>query len=470
MNNKSEKNLRRLTFSLCTGLFLAGIDMSVVNVMLPVLSKSFEVSIDAAAVIITVYVGIMAATQLFFGRCSDIFEAEGLFFTGIFIFTLSSFLCGISFKFHWLIISRVLQGLGGAMAAAASGAVILRNYPYDKIGSTLGLMMMSVGIGNACGPPIGGIILMHFSWHWIFIGQVPLGIISCILIGFRGFKRIDPEKSAKTGFDLAGTFISIAFLVLFLGFLSKLSTLRIKEPAIFVLFFGFTACGYIFYRHEKKYSFPLVRFSAFKDKVFKTAFFLKMLVLMIMQGWVIIFPFFMVRVWNLSTDRVGAVLMVLSAVMFLATPVAGKFADRSLEWKTIKTGFFLVFSGVVFSFFLGEKTSYFLLIFLMAVFGLGMSSYLVATSAVILKSAPKGEEGMFSAFNTLLMPIGSAVGSTVFSGLYITGTGFRDQFSGFQTALGGMVLISVIILLLLIRNPGHGGCPQKMMQGDIKNF
>jgi predicted MFS family arabinose efflux permease len=66
MNNKSEKNLKRITLSLCTGLFLAGIDMSVVNVMLPVLSNSFEVSIDAVAVIITVYVGIMAATQLFF--------------------------------------------------------------------------------------------------------------------------------------------------------------------------------------------------------------------------------------------------------------------------------------------------------------------------------------------------------------------------------------------------------------------
>jgi MFS family permease len=452
MNNKSEKNLKRITLSLCTGLFLAGIDMSVVNVMLPVLSNSFEVSIDAVAVIITVYVGIMAATQLFFGRCSDLFEAEGLFFAGIFIFTLSSFLCGISFHFHWLVISRILQGLGGAMAAAASGAVILRNFPYEKIGSTLGLMMMSVGIGNACGPPIGGILLMHFSWHWIFIGQVPLGILSCFLIGFKGFKKIDSQKNTKTGFDLKGTLISIVFLIFFLGFLSKLSTLQINNIKIFALFFGFILFAFIFYRHEKKYPFPLVRFSAFKDKIFKTAFFLKMFVLMIMQGWVIIFPFFMVRVWNLSTDKVGAVLMVLSAVMFLATPVTGKFADKSLEWKTIQAGFFLVFSGIIFSFFLGEKTSYFLLICLMAVFGLGMSSFLVASSAVILKSAPKGEEGMFSAFNTLLMPIGSAVGSTVFSGLYITGTKFGSQFFGFRAALAGMIFISLVISLILILN------------------
>jgi EmrB/QacA subfamily drug resistance transporter len=449
MNKTRPKNLKKITASLIAGLFLAGIDMSVVNVMLPVLSKSFQVSIDAAAVIITVYVGIMAATQLFFGRCSDIFEAEGLFFTGILIFTFSSFLCAISFEFHWLILSRILQGLGGAMAAAASGAVILRNYPHEKIGSTIGLMMMAVGIGNACGPPLGGIMLMHFSWHWIFAAQVPIGILSCVLIGFKGFKKINSDKNVQKGFDLKGTFLSMALLVFFLGFLFKLSALDIKNFYTFVLMSGFILSGFAFYMHEKKYPYPLVRFSVFKEKIFKNAFFLKLFILMIMQGWVIIFPFFMVKVWNLETDKVGAVLMILSAVMFAATPVAGKLSDRAVEWKVMNFGFFLVICALLSSFMLKNEPSFFVLIPLMAFFGLGMSSFLVASSSIILKSAPKGEEGMFSGFNTLLMPIGSAIGSTLFSGLYMTGTNYGGQFFGFRTAVSGMSCIGLIIFIIL---------------------
>lgn len=449
MTQNNPESLKKLTASLIAGLFLAGIDMSVVNVMLPVLSESFQVSIDAAAVIITVYVGIMAATQLFFGRCSDIYEAEGLFFTGILFFTFSSFLCAVSFEFHWLILSRILQGLGGAMAAAASGAVILRNYPHEKIGSTLGLMMMAVGIGNACGPPLGGIMLMHFSWHWIFAAQVPIGVLSCFLIGFKGFKKINSDKNIQKGFDLKGTCLSIVLLVFFLGFLFKLSALDIKNFYTFALMSGFILSGFAFYRHEKKYPFPLVRLSVFKEKIFKNAFFLKLFILMIMQGWVIIFPFFMVKIWNLETDKVGAVLMILSAVMFAATPVAGKLSDREFEWKVMNFGFLLVICAVFSSFMLNNEPSFFLLIPLMAVFGLGMSSFLVASSSIILKSAPKGEEGMFSAFNTLLMPIGSATGSTLFSGLYMTGTNYGGQFLGFRTALSGMSCIGLIIFIIL---------------------
>jgi MFS family permease len=310
-------------------------------------------------------------------------------------------------------------------------------------------MMMAVGIGNACGPPLGGIMLMHFSWHWIFAAQVPIGILSCVLIGFKGFKKINSDKNVQKGFDLKGTFLSMALLVFFLGFLFKLSALDIKNFYTFVLMSGFILSGFAFYMHEKKYPYPLVRFSVFKEKIFKNAFFLKLFILMIMQGWVIIFPFFMVKVWNLETDKVGAVLMILSAVMFAATPVAGKLSDRAVEWKVMNFGFFLVICALLSSFMLKNEPSFFVLIPLMAFFGLGMSSFLVASSSIILKSAPKGEEGMFSGFNTLLMPIGSAIGSTLFSGLYMTGTNYGGQFFGFRTAVSGMSCIGLIIFIIL---------------------
>jgi MFS family permease len=352
---KNKLELIKITASILSSIFLAGVDMSVVNIILPSLSNSMNITVDQTAVIVTVYVSMMAATLMFFGRCSDVWPAENLFFIGMLLFTASLFLCGMSTGFYQLVISRGIQGLGAAMAASSSGAVIIRHYPKEKLGMILGFMMMTVGIGNACGPLLGGLLVKYFSWHWIFILQIPVGVLSCFLMGFKGFSVKNRLTERIRELDWQGTLASIAGLPFFLAFLAETTDARWSGSRIYMYLLGFIICALLFVRSENTHPNPLVRFSAFRRPRLSIAVASKALIFVVMQGWLMVFPFFLIQVCRFDSGRVGLIFMIFSLGMLLTTPVAGRIVDKGYAWHIMVLGVFLVGSAIIGAFFLNVR-------------------------------------------------------------------------------------------------------------------
>lgn len=192
--------------------FMAVLDATIVNTALPKVMSSFGISVEVAQWILTAYMLAYAIMLPTSGWIADRFGYKRTYATGLFVFTLFSFLCGISWNEYSLIAMRIGQGLGGGLLQPIGMAVILREFPYEKRGLALGFWSIAAAASVSLGPMLGGYLVDNFDWHIIFTINVPVGIF-CLLATW----IIQREYKARQNhpFDFVG-FLSVA---VFLGFL-----------------------------------------------------------------------------------------------------------------------------------------------------------------------------------------------------------------------------------------------------------
>jgi len=161
--------------------FMATLDSSIVNVALPKMAKSLSVSTESIAWVVSSYLIVISASILIFGRLGDMKGKTNIFHIGVVIFTFGSLLCGISHSFIILIIARSLQAIGAAATMANNQGIITQVFPSNERGKALGISGAFVALGSLTGPPIGGFIITHFSWEYIFLINIPIGIFVFLL-------------------------------------------------------------------------------------------------------------------------------------------------------------------------------------------------------------------------------------------------------------------------------------------------
>ncbi len=219
MPPRSKTQLRLLTASLGLALFVMGLDAGVVNVILPELQSVFGTTVSRAMMLATVSMTAMAAFQLTFGRIADLINPLAVFLGGIACFFLGSLGCVVSESITHLLIGRGVQGLGGAMLGASFGAIVLRMMPREKTGGIIGLMVMVMSLGSITGPPLGGFLAQHLSWHWVFAINLPICLLAALPLvallrddlGKRG-KRDRPTTSFRN-MDPVGAVLSIVIIL-----------------------------------------------------------------------------------------------------------------------------------------------------------------------------------------------------------------------------------------------------------------
>lgn len=179
-------------------LVMTVLDVTLVNVALPVMAEKFGVSDSYAVWIVTIYQ--LAITMLLpLSSAGDLFSYRRNFLTGVVIFTSASALCAASGSFTMILISRTLQGVGAACVMSVNIALTRLIYPRHILGRGLALNAIVIAIATAAGPTIAGSILSVASWHWLFIINVPFGI-TAFFIG-RKLLPHNPPKEYKPKFD-----------------------------------------------------------------------------------------------------------------------------------------------------------------------------------------------------------------------------------------------------------------------------
>ena len=161
--------------------FMSTLDGSIVNVALPVMAQKLSVSMASIEWVVTSYLIVIVGTILIFGRLADIIGKTTVFKLGIIIFTIGSLTCGLSNSLIMLVFSRGLQAIGAAGTMATSQGIITHVFPSNERGRALGLNGTFVALGAMIGPPIGGIIVSILNWQYIFLINVPIGILAFIL-------------------------------------------------------------------------------------------------------------------------------------------------------------------------------------------------------------------------------------------------------------------------------------------------
>src|SRR5262249_22901978 len=160
------------------GVIMATLDASVVNIALPTLQRAFDARLSTVEWVALAYSLTLTGLLLAAGRLADARGRRGTYGAGLGLFTLASLLCGLAPTVHALIGLRVLQGVGAALVSANGSALLVQAFPLAERGRALGAFGAMVGIGLAVGPPLGGLLVAHASWRWIFFVNLPLGLVT----------------------------------------------------------------------------------------------------------------------------------------------------------------------------------------------------------------------------------------------------------------------------------------------------
>ena len=184
--------------------FMDGLDSSIISTSLPQMANSFGVSPPQMSAAITSYLISLAIFIPISGWIADRFGARQVFCAAIVFFTLGSVLCGLSNTLQALVLSRIVQGFGGAMMTPVGRLILTRTFPKDQLMKAMGYYMLPGMVGPTMGPLVGGFITTNFTWHWNFFINVPIGALG-IILGLRYIPEIRLAQSTK--FDLPGFLI-----------------------------------------------------------------------------------------------------------------------------------------------------------------------------------------------------------------------------------------------------------------------
>ena len=309
-----------------TGLFMALLDITVVNITIPTLEEELDAPVDTVSWVLNSYNIIFAVVLVSMGRLADQFGRKRFFLIGLGIFTLGSLLCGIAGSIDQLIVFRTIQGFGAGVLSPLALALTVMIFPPNQRGLALALLAVVANAAAAIGPPLGGVLLEIGSWHWIFLLNVPIGVIGIIMAA-----RVMPETydtAATRQIDLVGmVLLGIAVFAVALGLVeandegwgSPLILGLFAACAVFTVAFGFSQR---YGRH------PMLTADLVRNRQFVGANITFLFVGIGLMGQVFIAVLLLTTLWGYSALEAAIALLPVAGGGLVVAPVVGRIADR----------------------------------------------------------------------------------------------------------------------------------------------
>jgi len=387
-----------VTLNISIGIFMSTLDASVVNISLPTIVQSLNTNLKAVAWVVTAYLIIITGCLLLMGRLSDLFGQRRVYLIGFLIFTIGSALCGFSPTIHFLIGSRMIQGLGASALMAIGPAIITTAFPEEDRGKALGIIGSIVSVGFITGPLLGGFLVEHLGWRSIFFVNLPVGIIGTYL------SSIILERSGPAGkvqLDLRGAFLLFFFITSLLLYLNRMGL-----PWLFISVFCFGSLIFI----EHRSSFPLVDLHIFRRRPFIFSVGTSLLSFWMNGAHNFVLPFFLQNILQYPPSKVGMLIFPIALTVMVIAPLGGRFSDRFGARIPATIGLILT-SLTIFSFtFLEGSGSEYPILLRQVVLGIGIGLFNPANNSAIIGSLPKEKVGLASSFLALSRNLGIVIG------------------------------------------------------------
>jgi DHA2 family metal-tetracycline-proton antiporter-like MFS transporter len=321
---------RWITISVAFAAFMVVLDDYIVNISLPTIAHYFNVSTGSVVYVTLAYLLVLSSTLPIFGKLGDRFGFKRIFILGFCLFVVGSFFCGISPSLGLLVGSRCIQGLGGAILYGVGTAIIARYLPEHRKGWAFGILSLCSGLGIALGAPLGGFITAWLSWHWVFLVNVPVGIIAAI-VSIRVLPQDKPPAVGKepgARFDLPGALLSFFGIALLVYAINRGQESGWTSPLILSLFAAAALLLTIFFIWEKKCPEPMLDLSLFQLRIFKYATLAMFAAFALYAGNNFLMPFYLMLVKGLTPNVAGLVIMTYSVVYVVAAPLMGRLSDK----------------------------------------------------------------------------------------------------------------------------------------------
>jgi len=432
----SSRRLGLILGLLVTAQFVVVLDFSIVQIALPTIRTDFQVSLADLQWIVSAYGLSFAGFLLLSGRASDIYGRKTLFVTGLVVFSLSSLAGGMAASELTLIASRVVQGIGAALASATGLAMIVRVFsPLGKLNQVLGIFTAVGASGFSAGIVLGGFLTEALGWRWIFFVNVPIGIVTSVLaIKFLPDAR-GPRKE-KGRLDLPGAVSVTAGLMLLVYGLTDIGNGNISYLTYVVLFLSAAVLA-SFLAIEHYSAAPLMPLGFLRRR---TIFFANATAVLAYASFVLMI-FLMttyLQVLRSYSPFDSAAALLPGSLLFLC--VGGFLAPRlvkRLGAKLVLVGAMVfILSGMLLFAQVSTSSSYFTVILpaqLIAVLGGSLAA--TASNIAALGGAKPGEEGLASGLINTSRQVGGPVGISV----SVTVIGIMTQGLGVSAPIGEVI-------------------------------
>jgi len=306
-------------------VFMATLDMSIVNVALPTLVDTLASDFATIQWVILSYILVIASLLLLVSRYGDLHDKKRVFSTGLALFILASLCCGLAPSVSWLIAFRAAQGIGAAMSQALGMAIVTQLAPPASRGRALGFIGGAVALGLMLGPPLGGLLIGLAGWRSMFLLNIPIGLVALYVVR-RHMPALPPVRAGER-FDVPGAIAASLTLGSYCLGMTLAQQNGLADPAALSLLALSLAGLAAFIRLERRAAFPMLDLSLFANPLVSLPLLMSVLVF-ITGASGFIMPFFLQTAQGRSVTEMGIIMMILPASMALTAPVSGALADR----------------------------------------------------------------------------------------------------------------------------------------------
>jgi EmrB/QacA subfamily drug resistance transporter len=399
-----------ILITLSLGFFMTLLDLTIVNIAIPSMITALDASLDEILWVVNAYVLVLAVLLITAGRLGDLRGQRKLFVAGVVVFTLASLACGLAPNPTLLIAFRAVQGVGAALLMPQTMAIIIGTFPAERRGTALGIWGAVAGLATVAGPTLGGVLVTWASWRWIFIVNVPIGVLVLVMT-FAFIPDARMERQHKL--DLVG--VGLATAGLFCLTFALIEGQRFSwNGGIIALFVAAAVLTVLFLMQQRRRqdAEPLVPFSLFRNRNFAVINVVASLVSVAILGFFLPVTIYLQSVLGYSAIKAGLILAPMSLIALLLAPTAGKMSDQIGGKYILMTGLALFGIGAaVLTLQAQPDSNWPSFLPAIAIMGLGMGGIWAPMATEAMRGVPPMLAGAAAGVNNTLRQVGSVVGS-----------------------------------------------------------
>lgn len=454
------RTARILPWLVAIAFFMQTLDGTILNTALPAMARDLAENPLRMQGVVIAYMLTVALLIPASGWIADRFGSRRIFVTAILLFSVGSLLCALSTSFNQLVASRVLQALGGALMLPVGRLVVLRAFPRSDFVRIMAFIALPGLVGPLLGPTLGGWLVEYASWHWIFLINLPVGVIGCIAA-----LRFMPDLKGpeRVRFDTLGFLLFGAAMVLVTIALEGLGQMHMSHARVMLLLFGGAACMAAYWLRAGRIDAPLFSPKLFHTRSFAVGIFGNLFARLGGGALPFLLPLLLQVALGYSPAQAGMSMIPLAlgamAVKSLAKPIIDHLGYRRLLiGNTLLLGCLIASLATI-----DGQTPTWLLLVHLGLIGMVNSMQFTAMNTVTLVGLSHADassgNSLLSVVVQLSMSLGVATAGALLGGFTVDDAQGSEVLRAFQLTflcVGGMAMLAAALFLQLEhRDPGH---------------
>src|SRR5580692_13188 len=395
----------------CISLFVVGIDVTIVNIALPSIQRSFHASVDGLQWTIDSYTVVIASLLMLSGSLADRFGRRRVFQTGLALFTLGSLLCSLAPGLGWLVAFRMLQAVGGSMLNPVAMSIIVNTFTDRRERArAVGVWGAAVGVSLALGPGVGGLLIASVGWRGIFWVNIPVGLAAIVLTAL-----FVPESKAPhpRRLDAVGQVLVILTLASLIYGIIEGPSHGWGSPEIITCFCLFAVALVTLLLYEPRRHEPLLDLRFFRSAPFSGATVIAVSAFATLGGFLFLNTLYLQDVRGYSALHAGLLTLPLAAVTVVFAPLSGRMISiRGPRIPLIVAGICMSGGALMLTGLTAQQsTSWLLASYVLFGIGFGVVNAPITNTAV--SGMPRAQAGVAAAMASTSRQVGQSLGVAV---------------------------------------------------------